>query len=772
MLHYAPDRTYHLIHTNAAFDIDEKHEHATAEVIDTFSMLRDGVSTVHFDVDADRVWDVRIDGKPAHFVRTGGIEVDVPTSRTGDRHTLDVKCEGRFFNWYRPTSEEPGKLGFWAEGMAATPVGWAAPNDFETSEIHITLPRAWTAISNGLQTSDTPVANDRHTVVWKMDYPHAGYLTSLAVGPFDIYRDSWHGKPLIMTAPKGLGKDLATTFAHTKDILSYYSNTLGVLYAWPKYAQTLVYNHPYGEEDVSATIYPVYWGDHPFESEPREGLIGTDWVIAHETAHHWFGDLVTCKDWSDTWLNEGMTTFMEMMYTRHSRGELESLREIESYSQRFFADSKRDFRPVATNFYSDSFGMGGWTTYLKGGSILMSLRKQLGDDAFFRGLNLYLERHKFSNVESNDLCEDMTAACGINLHPWFEQWVYKPGHPVIDWSWSYSPDKGQVSVHVRQTQDLTRGIPTYDVPTHLGIVNGDRLVRLPLHLNALDQTFTYPVTQAPDTVLFDPDHEFVREIPSMPWKPEEWLSVFTTAPNPTDRNYAMERLIASKPDDRVLQSIAAGLRRDLGKFPATIDTRRLAALNAPSLHDFWVAETTHPNPQRRADAATGLGGVAQGPEDLQRLHAMLADDQPHGVVLAALRALVSRDFDSVQTFAMTMAKTTLDQDLRAGALEIVSDHKAPGWTDAVFATAGEHNPTYVRVAGVRALGRVPADDPRLTDAVRSALHSGEDLVVDEAIRQAGNLKLKSVIPDLQQVRSRGHFAALVDSALGKIGSGS
>jgi aminopeptidase N len=751
-LHFAPDRSFHLINVTTYFDIDAKNKRASASVVDRISMLRDGVREIRFDTSADAVESVELDGRPVNFSVAGGIHISIPPSRAGETHTVRSHVSGKFFHWFSPTKDEPEMSGFYTEGLSAAPVAWAAQNDFSTTELHITLPKEWGAFSNGLELSDQPTGSERHTVVWKMDQPHAGYLNSIVVGPFDVIHDSWHGVPLIMSCPKGLGGKLASTFEHTKDILSYFSERLGVPYAWTKYGQNLTYDHPYGEENVSATMYPVYWGGGPFLTTDRDAWHPTEWVIAHETAHQWFGDLVTCKDWGDTWLNEGFATFMEMMYTRHSRGRLESLRENEAYSQRFFADSKRDFRPVATDDYSDSTGMGGWTSYLKGATVLMSLKNQLGEENFFRGIHNYLVKRRGGNAESNDLCEDMTDATGINLHPWFDQWIYKPGHPIIDWSWSYDSAKSSVSVRVKQTQDTARGIPIYDVPTHVGVITSSGLQRVPIHLNAQDQTFEIALSAPPVSVLFDPDHDFLREIPSEPWKADEMQAVFRMAPNPTDRAYTMRQLLDGDPSEAAVRMIASELRTDDGLFPAIPDTSRLAALKSPALLDFWRSETLHKNATRRANAATGLAGIAKEPQDLDRLHRLLGDDQPYIVVAAALRGLAPLDFSSIRKVADRFSTQANSLDLRRAALDILAAQKAPGWEDAILTTAAAGHPLLIRSCGVERLTRLPEGDVRVVEAVRSALDSHESMVVSAALNVAIGRNLRQLVPDIQKLK--------------------
>lgn len=738
----APDRAFHLAKSSATFDVDAEHHTVTGSVTNTFSMLRSGLTHIRFDSAVDKVSSVVVDGKPAKWAHAGGgLDVELIGGTVGTQHVMIAQIAGTVFNWYTPTKSDPYRQGFWAEGMRAIPVSWAAPNDFTATEISATVPKSWSVVSNGLKIADTPKGSDRHTVVWRMEQPHANYLTSIVAGPYDIRTDKWRDKQLIMTCPKGYGDRLEYAFANTKDILTYFSDVLGVDYPWLKYAQTVIYDHPYGEEDVNATIYPMYWGQKQFLSlaNRREGQHLFEWVIAHETAHQWFGDYVTCKDWSHTWLNEGITTFMEMMYTRHSRGEQESLRQVEAYSQRYFGESRRYIRPVVTNVFSNQ---GDYHTYYKGGTLMMSLRKLIGDEAFFRGLHRYLTRRGLSNVETNDLCEDMTDACGINLHPWFDQWIYSPGHPVVSWSWAYDTALKQVSVRVQQTQDTSKGTPVFDVITHVGIAVDSKLRRESVHLNAKDQTFTFPAEKSPQTVLFDPDHEFLREIPTMPWTLAEMPYVLRLAPNPVDRAFALDRLVDSAPDEATLRLIASVLRSDLFEFPGLTETTKLAALKRPTLHDFWVAETTHPNDQRRANAATGLAGIANSPTDFALLNSLLKDDQPYLVVAAALRGLAATQYGSIRKLALDLARSSPSSDVREAALDVIADTKEPGYIEAILATASDSNPTLLRYPGVKALRHVPKDDPRLLPSLRSAVQNGEPSVAEAAREVAATVGLK------------------------------
>jgi hypothetical protein len=260
----------------------------------------------------------------------------------------------------------------------------------------------------------------------------------------------------------------------------------------------------------------------------------------------------------------------------------------------------------------------------------------------------------------------------------------------------------------------------------------------------------------------------VREIPTEPWTAKELPLVIQYAPNPIDRDYALAHLVDNGLTDGGIQAILASLRKDREQYCAVRDTLKLAGLNLPELHDFWVEETKHPNIERRTCAATGLAGVSRGPADFAILKGLLADDQPYTVVAAALRGLASLDFPEVGDFALKAAKTSKNQDIRAAALDVLADAKAPGWDTAILETAAEGHTTFIRRIGVRALTKLSPDDSRLAASVRSALHAGEDQVVSAAIEVAGSKHLTAVLPDLQALKARGAHVGEADAAIQKI----
>src|SRR5262249_36551287 len=148
------------------------------------------------------------------------------------------------------------------------------------------------------------------------------------------------------------------------------------------------------------------------------------------------------------------------------------------------------------------------------------LRRTLGDRAFFAGLHHYLTRYHHQPVDSHDLCNALTEATGVNMEPFFDQWVYRPGHPVLDYTWRWDAEKKQVVLTVRQNQDTKDGTPLYALKATVGLIGGSGMVREKTRISQSEQEVRLDAAGKPDAVLLDPDHDFLREIPTLHWTAE------------------------------------------------------------------------------------------------------------------------------------------------------------------------------------------------------------------------------------------------------------
>jgi aminopeptidase N len=445
---------------------------------------------------------------------------------------------------------------------------------------------------------------------------------------------------LLYVVPKGEGIYSSYTFSGTKDMLSFYSDTLGVKYAWPKYAQDAMFDFGGGMENVSATTL-----QEGSLTEARDGFRTADSLTSHELAHQWFGDFVTCKDWGDTWLNESFATFMQMAYFEHSRGENAYYEEVDNNTRGYLAESRRFERPISTKLYSnpnDMFGQG--TTYGKGGVVLHTLRRFLGDQSFWAGLNLYLKTNAHTPVQASQLCRAFTEASGINCEPFFDQWIFKPGHPTLEFTWSYDESSKMVQVHLRQVQDTSHGTPIYRIPAKMLFIVDGSLNRAAFQLNEADQVLSFgPFTKKPDAALLDPDHDFLREIRNVHWTPDEQRAIMQFAPVGVDRMLAMRELLSDKPSDEDVRLAVKVMSADRDAFPAFRSIAPLSALERPDLRPFFESQLDHASFLRRIEAVSALSLLPADPGTTSKLRALINDKSPIYVVTGCIRALAAWD---------------------------------------------------------------------------------------------------------------------------------
>ncbi|MBB6051293.1 M1 family metallopeptidase [Armatimonas rosea] len=674
-LQYAPDRDFDLQHLKVELDIDWPNRKFTGASTNTVAPLRAGLTVLHFHAGKNiEVATADTEGKPLTFKRDGELlAVTFPAPLAKDKPLL-VRFtykgggiqgggfgQGDGFHWMNPTENNKDKQGFWTQGETSGNREWAVtwdyPNDFTTTETITTVPAEWSVVGNGLPLSDT-VKNGRRTVRWKMTQPHATYLMALVAGPFDIKKDKWRDVPLWYVVPKGYGDMIDASFGDTPDMLEFFSTITGVKYAWPKYAQNAMYDFGGGMENVSSTTLGM-----GALTDFRSGFRGMASLNSHELAHQWFGDLVTCKDWGEAWLNESFATFFETLYMEHSRGKHAYDREIEGNMRAYFGESRRYKRPVSTNLYRDPDVMFDSHTYPKGGVILHTLRRQLGDAVFFGGIKKYLTEHRHTPVEWEDLCRAFTDYSGINCEPFFQQWLLKPGHPVLEYDWKWDEATSEVVLSVKQTQDTADGTPIYTIPTKVGLIR-DSLNRVPVTLSAAEQVFRIKATSKPAAVILDPDHDFLREL-KHDFAPDELLPILKYAPVGLDKTIAMQGLLTDTPSEAAVAAIAALGKADAERFPALASLDGLGRLEREDLRPLWRGLLTHVSDARRGDAIRALGKLKHDPADAKLLIGLLTEKETYSNCAAIATVLDVWD-DKAYATEIAKAKKLAQRPRRGG----------------------------------------------------------------------------------------------------------
>lgn len=769
-------------------DFPSRMLYATAT--NEITLTRDGLTKLRFNAaKITKIDQVSIGGRPAKFTRdTEGILVSCPPTKKGQTLSVSIKYRMRKadapeeeqwqgWHWHEPQADDPSRLGFWTSSqpdqVREWAVTWDHPSDLTRTETRTTVPADWDVFGNGKLVSNKKSRDGKtRTVIWRMEEPHATYLTSVVAGPFDIQKDVWRGIPLYYAAPRAPkkptakdlgydvfqlrrvdgGKSLAYTCVNTKEMLSVFSDTFGVKYPWPQYTQVFSYDHNGGMENVSSSIFGL------FLTSPREGYHNSDWIIAHELGHQWFGDTVTCKTWGDTWLNEGFAVMCEFLWFEHYFGKNRLQRAMDGRRMAYISEGGDYLRPLKTNRYKTPKDMFDEHSYSKGGLILMTLRSYLGKERFYAGLKRYLTEHKHTSVTTEDFCAAMSKSSGIDLSPWFDQWVRKPGHPVIDWSWSWDENSKQVVVSVKQVQKTDNGTPIYNIPAKVAFLYSDsrtHIERRAVHLSAAEHEFRLPSQQKPDAVVFDPDNDFLRQIVRQPWAETEWPVVAKYAPNCVDRQSALNKIVAGKPSEESIRQIVALLSGDRGHEPAFSQTASLLALKSESLRPFWESELGHENFGRRTIAVIALGALPSNPQTNAKLLRMTGGDQPYNVVVNVVKALSKLDFNSSESVIERLAKTSTDNPIRSAALVEVAKNRPSLGMELMYQSIQDSQPHAVRTAGFEALSNTAIDDPRLIPILRKHLNSKDYYgLVFDALSVVRARKIKELLPEVKALAKR------------------
>jgi aminopeptidase N len=572
-------------------------------------------------------------------------------------------AKGLYF--INPKGEEKDKpTQIWTQGETEANSAWFPtidkPNQKSTEEIIMTVPSKYVTLSNGALVSQKKNANGTRTDDWKMTLPHAPYLFFMGVGDYAIIKDKYKGKEVNYYVEKPYASVARRIFGHTPEMMAFYSHITGVEYQWNKYSQIVGRDYVSGAmENTTATLH-----QESAQQDARELVDGNAWedVIAHELFHHWFGDLVTAESWSNITLNESFADYSETLWNEYKYGKDAGDATNFAGMQAYLGQPENSKKDLVRFYYADKEDVFDAVSYSKGGRILNMLRNYVGDSAFFKSLNLYLNTNKFKSVEAHNLRLAFEEVTGQDLNWFWNQWYYGSGHPKLKIDYVYDDDAKKAKVIVNQTQE---GDKAFKIPLAIDVYAGAQKIRYKEWLQNKADTFTfaYPTAERPTLINVDGDKVVLCEKKDNKTL-DNFIAQYKYAGLYLDRREAINYCVSKQDDQKAIDLLRRALMDPYDKL-------RIYALERLNLKKDSVKIETEPiianmatsdaKPLVRAKAIEILGRFEK--KEYIPIYQKAVNDSSYSVSGAALEALVLVDtttaFDAAKKLAKQPAKGKL-----------------------------------------------------------------------------------------------------------------
>ena len=567
--------------------------------------------------------------------------------------------------------------------------------------MRVTAPSGFDVLSNGNVTSD--VTKGRHRVVsFELEESLPSYLVTLVVGHFDKIRDrdavlpSGRRVPVEYWVPKGKQADGRRAFEQTPRMIELFSRLTGFEYPYPRYTQVVVSEFIFGgmENTTATTMY-----EHILLDKRAAIDIESHDLVAHELAHQWFGDWVTCQDWPHAWLNEGFATFFELVELEDRLGEDEYFVAVERDHAAYCAEvSQRYSRAVVNREYNDPIDLFDRHLYQKGGLVLHLLRRELGTELFWQGIKQYLSKHGGGNATTSALCETFTRLTGRSWERFFDEWILEPIHPVVKAKVSWEQD--QVVVRFSQTQKHVMEL-SYEIEV---LDKTGKRHHVKQSSSQAHFTLTLPLAERPVYVAVDPYFNLLGQTNIE--VPYDLLQGQLEKGSSARLRRQACSLLTKHNDYRAVASFAAvlGSKKEPWMVKAAA-ARALGKLRSEAGFAALITASKDKDPKVRASVAAALGQF-RTPESGKALHTMLKGEASYLVEAAITRALgESRDVGATSLLVKQLGKPSWGEVVAAAAADALATLNATEQLPALLSHTAYGVPTKARRGAILALGQ-------------------------------------------------------------------
>ena len=495
VLHYSIDASF------LNFRIDKKIEAQTILQV----RLKADATQMRLDLLELPVSAVSVNGQPAIYTYSSpDLRISLDNVQNGDTLLVAVSYSGN-------PKQDPQWGGFYFSGPYAfnLGVGFASdPHNFgrvwfpcfdnfvdrATYDFSITVDSSDRAYANGLLHSTTQNSDQTETFHWQMNDPIPTYLVAVAIAPYEEVRMNVDGIPVLLTALAADTSNLRKSFENLPTCIRTFVSSYGE-HTFDRIGFNTVPFNSGAMEHATNIAYPRYAianGDKTSET-----------LFAHELAHHWWGNTITCKTQEDMWLNEGWASYSERLFLEAVYGKKAYDVDIEDnhHSVLQFAHVLDEaILPVSGIGHANTYGR---HVYDKGADMVHTLRGLMGDQSFFKACKSFQSSFKFKDVTTRDLQTHFQSYTTLDLTGFFEQWVKTAGFAHFD-ILSATKQDGVYKLTIKQTPRFNQEVYT-NVRLSIAAISSGKRYDTEVILNQAKQTFSITCPFEPEFWVLDPD---------------------------------------------------------------------------------------------------------------------------------------------------------------------------------------------------------------------------------------------------------------------------
>jgi aminopeptidase N len=500
--------------------------------------------------------------------------------------------------------------------------------------------------------------------------------------------------------------------------------------------------------------------------------VSSDDIMSHELAHQWFGDLLTCRHWGEIWLNESFATFFQALWDEHDKGKDYYLYEMYGNQQAYFqAWAQGNRRPIVTVRYSDPDALFDTYAYPRGGAVLSMVRFVLGEEMFWKAINQYVMKNQWQNVETSDLNTAIEEATGQNLAWFFDEWVYRMGHPEFEIASIYDAAKS-LKLTVKQTQKPDEKRPWFPLPDFFTMpvdiaittASGEKIHRV--WIDKREKEFTFEVDSKPLIVNFDRGNYIIKQVKFNRGDDELGYQLLHDSD-------AMGRVLAaielkSHTGDVAIKALTEAALRDRFWGVRLEAVKALTAVRSDASRAALIEALKDKDSKIRREAIKGLGAL-KDPNLADLFVKIINSDPSYFAIAEAAKALgQSGSPKAYDVLAEAMKLESWQGTIRAGVLGGFAALKDPRALEIALKYASPANSTNLRAAAFQVLAEVGKGNDRALETLLSAIKEKSLSVRFNAVQALGQLGDPRAIPALEEMAKSSDNSAFKLTILGAV----